>query len=70
MDADFARNRLVTSDFVNPVTTLNVFPGAPELSSSLRFWDLAAAGSRGRSFSRRRRDDGREAHPRRPARAG
>jgi hypothetical protein len=42
MDADFARNRLVTSDFVNPVTTLNVFPGAPELRSSLRFWDLAA----------------------------
>ena len=42
MDADFARNRLVTSDFVNPVTTLNVFPGAPELRSSLRFWDLTA----------------------------
>ena len=41
MDADFARNRLVTSDFINPVTTLNVFPGAPELRSSLRFWDLA-----------------------------
>jgi hypothetical protein len=41
MDADFARNRLVTSDFVNPVTTLNVVPGAPQLRSSLRFWDLA-----------------------------
>jgi len=32
----------VTSDFVNPVTTLNVFAGAPELRSSLRFWDLQA----------------------------
>jgi selenium-binding protein 1 len=42
MDADFARNRLVTSDFVNPVTTLNVVPGPPELRSSVRFWDLAA----------------------------
>lgn len=42
MDADFARNRLVTSDFINPVTTLNVFAGAPQLRSSLRFWDLAA----------------------------
>ncbi|MEJ7813239.1 MAG: selenium-binding protein SBP56-related protein [Gemmatimonadaceae bacterium] len=42
MDADFARNRLVTSDFINPVTTLNVVPGAPELRSSLRFWDLGA----------------------------
>jgi selenium-binding protein 1 len=42
MDADFARNRLVTSDFVNPVTTLNVVPGPPELRSSLRCCDLAA----------------------------
>ena len=42
MDADFARNRLVTSDFINPVTTLNVVPGPPELRSSLRFWDLGA----------------------------
>jgi selenium-binding protein 1 len=42
MDADFARNRLVTSDFVNPVTTLNAFAGAPELRSSVRFWDLQA----------------------------
>ena len=42
MDADFARNRLVTSDFINPVTTLNSFPGAPELRSSIRFWDLGA----------------------------
>jgi selenium-binding protein 1 len=40
IDADFSRNLLVTSDFVNPVTTLNVFAGAIELRSSLRFWDL------------------------------
>jgi hypothetical protein len=40
MDADFSRNRLVTSDFINPVTTLNAFPGDIELRSSLRFWDL------------------------------
>jgi selenium-binding protein 1 len=42
MDADFARNRLVTSDFVNPVTTLNAFAGDIQLRSSLRFWDLRA----------------------------
>jgi hypothetical protein len=41
MDADFKRNRLVTSDFINPVTTLNAYTGALELRSSLRFWDLA-----------------------------
>ena len=40
MDADFATNRLVTSDFVNPATTLNVVPGDLQLRSSLRFWDL------------------------------
>ena len=27
IDADFSRNLLVTSDFINPVTTLNVVPG-------------------------------------------
>jgi len=40
VDADFARNRLVTSDFVNPVTTLNAFAGDLQLRSSVRFWDL------------------------------
>jgi len=40
MDADFARNRLVTSDFVNPVTTLKVVPGPLELRSAVRFWNL------------------------------
>ena len=40
MDADFSNNRLVTSDFINPATTLNVVPGDPQLRSSLRFWDL------------------------------
>lgn len=40
IDADFKRNLLVTSDFVNPVTTLNAFAGDVELRSSLRFWDL------------------------------
>jgi hypothetical protein len=40
IDADFSRNRLVTSDFINPVTTLNLFSGDIELRSSLRFWDL------------------------------
>ena len=47
MDADFSRNLLVTSDFINPVTTLNAFPGPLELRSSLRFWDL-----RGRRITR------------------
>jgi selenium-binding protein 1 len=41
IDADFSKNLLVTSDFVNPVTTLNQFQGDVELRSSLRFWDLA-----------------------------
>ena len=41
IDVDFSRNLLVTSDFVNPVTTLNVFSGDLQLRSSLRFWDLA-----------------------------
>ena len=40
MDADFGKNRLVTSDFVNPATTLNVVPGDVQLRSSVRFWDL------------------------------
>lgn len=40
IDVDFAKNLLVTSDFVNPVTTLNVWPGPVELRSSLRFWNL------------------------------
>ena len=41
ISADFSRNLLVTSDFINPVTTLNVWPGPVELRGSLRFWDLA-----------------------------
>jgi len=40
IDADFQRNLLVTSDFINPVTTLNSFAGDVQLRSSLRFWDL------------------------------
>jgi len=40
IDADFSKNLLVTSDFINPVTTLNAFSGDVELRSSLRFWDL------------------------------
>jgi selenium-binding protein 1 len=41
LSARFDKNLLVTSDFVNPVTTLNVWPGPVELRGSLRFWDLA-----------------------------
>jgi len=33
-------NLMVTSDFINPVSTLNVYPGDPELRSSIRVWDL------------------------------
>jgi selenium-binding protein 1 len=40
IDADIGRNQLVTSDFINPVTTLNAWPGPVELRSSLRFWNL------------------------------
>jgi selenium-binding protein 1 len=42
MDADFSSNRLATSDFVNPATTLNAVPGDLELRSSVRFWNLQA----------------------------
>jgi len=41
ISADFGRNLLVTSDFINPVTTLNLWPGPIELRGALRFWDLA-----------------------------
>jgi selenium-binding protein 1 len=41
MDADFATNSLVTSDFINPVTTLAGYAGPVELRSAVRFWDLA-----------------------------
>ncbi len=41
ISADFSRNRLVTSDFINPVTTLNVWAGDVELRGALRFWNLA-----------------------------
>lgn len=34
-------NLMVTSDFINPVTTLNAVPGDPELRGSIRVWDLA-----------------------------
>ena len=40
ISADFGRNLLVTSDFINPVTTLNVWPFDVELRGSLRFWNL------------------------------
>lgn len=41
ISADFSRNLMVTSDFINPVTTLNLWEGDVELRGSLRFWDLA-----------------------------
>jgi hypothetical protein len=41
LDADFSRNALVTSDFVNPASTLSWVPGNLELRSSVRFWNLA-----------------------------
>ena len=34
-------NLLVTSDFINPVTTLNVVPGDPVLRGAIRVWDFA-----------------------------
>jgi selenium-binding protein 1 len=41
ISADFSRNLLVTSDFLLPASTLNVWPGPIELRGALRFWDLA-----------------------------
>jgi len=40
IDVDLGKNLMVTADFVNPVTTLNLWPGDVELRGSLRFWDL------------------------------
>ncbi len=40
ISADIDRNLMVTSDFINPVTTLNVWPGDVELRGALRFWDF------------------------------
>jgi selenium-binding protein 1 len=41
ISADFSRNLLVTSDFINPVTTLNLSPDAIEFRGAVRVWDLA-----------------------------
>jgi len=41
ISADFTRNLLVTSDFILPASTLNLWPGPVELRGALRFWDLA-----------------------------
>jgi selenium-binding protein 1 len=41
ISADFERNLMVTSDFILPGSTLNVWPGPVELRGALRFWDLA-----------------------------
>lgn len=42
IDARPEINLLVTSHFINPVTTLNAFPGDVELRSSIRVWDMAS----------------------------
>src|SRR5262249_834504 len=34
-------NLMITSDFVNPVTTLNAYPGPIDIRGSIRVWDLA-----------------------------
>jgi selenium-binding protein 1 len=35
-------NLMVTSDFINPISTINGVPGGPELRGAIRVWDLAA----------------------------
>lgn len=35
-------NLMVTSDFINPISTINGVPGDPELRGAIRVWDLAA----------------------------
>jgi len=34
-------NLMITSDFINPVTTLNAYPGPIEIRGSIRVWNLA-----------------------------
>ena len=41
ISARFDLNLLVTSDFINPASTLNVWPGPIELRGALRVWNLA-----------------------------
>jgi selenium-binding protein 1 len=41
ISARFDLDLLVTSDFVNPASTLNAWPGEVELRGSLRFWSLS-----------------------------
>jgi selenium-binding protein 1 len=40
VSAHFDLNMLVTSDYVNPVSTLNAYAGGVELRGTIRFWDL------------------------------
>lgn len=42
IDARPELNLLVTSDFINPVTTLNAYPGDVELRGAIRVWDMAS----------------------------
>jgi selenium-binding protein 1 len=41
ISARFDLDLLVTSDFINPASTLNVWPGPVELRGALRFWKLS-----------------------------
>jgi selenium-binding protein 1 len=41
ISARFDINLMATSDFINPVTTLNGWAGPVELRGAVRFWDLA-----------------------------
>jgi len=41
ISARFDLDLLVTSDFINPASTLNSWPGPVELRGSLRFWNLS-----------------------------
>ncbi len=40
ISARFDRNLMVTSDFISPVSTLNVYQGDPVLRGAIRVWDL------------------------------
>jgi len=41
ISARFDLDLMVTSDFINPASTLNVWPGPVELRGALRFWSLS-----------------------------
>lgn len=46
IDGDWNLGIMVTSDLVDPASTLNIVPGAPQLRASVRYWDISNPNAR------------------------